>query len=26
LVCSGAGAIDPQPTQEQVDALLARRL
>jgi fructokinase len=26
LVCSGAGAIDPQPTQEQVDAFLAGRL
>jgi fructokinase len=26
LVCGGAGAIDPQPTQEQVDAFLARRL
>ena len=26
LVCAGAGAIDPQPTQEQVDAFLAGRL
>jgi fructokinase len=26
LVCAGAGAIDPQPTQEQVEAFLAGRL
>ena len=26
LVCAGAGAIDPQPTQEQVDAFLAGHL
>ena len=26
LVCSGAGAIDPQPTQEQVEVFLAGRL
>jgi len=26
LVCAGAGAIDPQPTQEQVDAFLAGQL
>jgi fructokinase len=26
LVCSGAGAIDPQPTQEEVEAFLAGRL
>jgi fructokinase len=26
LVCTGAGAIDPQPTHNQVDAFLATRL
>jgi fructokinase len=26
LVCGGVGAIDPQPTQEQVEAFLATRL
>jgi fructokinase len=26
LVCSGAGAIDPQPTHEQVEAFLATRV